>query len=441
MMQQIAGFPYMEIEFTRDGQVHDQQQVVETLAFVDQGNVTDLLVISHGWNNDMAEAGDLYRAFLDRSRGFLDADVLPGLSTRVFGVIAVLWPSKKFADQELIPSGAAAMGSVVTDTALRKQIDDLKGVFSQPGADAALEKAKQLISRLQDSPQARGQFVELLRSVVPRGSADAEDASERFFKIDGAELLNRLRPPFLTPGRPGGSTGGQASSIGNPSGSAAGFELSFSGFKAAARRLLNYVTYYQMKDRAGTVGRDGLNPVLRQIRARRPGLKLHLIGHSFGGRLVIAAAVGLPGQPPVGVNTITLLQAAFSHNGFARQYDGVNDGFFRRLVTEKMVSGSVLISHTENDKAVGVAYPIASHIAGQAAANLGDKNDLFGGIGRNGAQKTPEAIDGSLLQVGSAYAFQPGNLYNLEATAFIKDHGDVTGGEIVFASLTAMSQA
>ena len=59
------------------------------------------------------------------------------------------------------------------------------------------------------------------------------------------------------------------------------------------------------------------------------------------------------------------------------------------------------MTHTHNDKAVGIAYPLASRFSGDQAAALGDKNDKFGGLGRNGAQKmeTGETIDGVLLDV------------------------------------------
>ena len=45
-----------------------------------------------------------------------------------------------------------------------------------------------------------------------------------------------------------------------------------------------------MKDRAGVVGKHGLNPLLRGICAPLARtLRIHLVGHSFGGRLVTAA--------------------------------------------------------------------------------------------------------------------------------------------------------
>ncbi|HSS77667.1 MAG TPA: hypothetical protein VLV54_13095, partial [Thermoanaerobaculia bacterium] len=257
------------------------------------------------------------------------------------------------------------------------------------------------------------------------------------------DLLQRLSVPVLPAASAAHSGGGAAgfSSAGGAAGSAASFGL-LSGIKGAAFKLLNLITYYQMKERAGTVGRSGLNSVLQKIRARRPNLRLHLIGHSFGGRLVSAAALGPDGLPqPVKLTTLSLLQAAFSHYGFAQNYDPGKDGFFRKVVSESRVAGPVVITCTLNDKAVGTAYPLASQIAGQVAAAFGDKNNRFGGLGANGAQKTPEAVDGKLLPAGGTYHFASGKLYNLNADAFIKNHSDIAKNEVAHAILTAMAAA
>ena len=43
----------------------------------------------------------------------MDGHFVSGIDARKFAVLGVLWPSKKFAEEELIPSGAAAAGSPV----------------------------------------------------------------------------------------------------------------------------------------------------------------------------------------------------------------------------------------------------------------------------------------------------------------------------------------
>ena len=100
-----------------------------------------------------------------------------------------------------------------------------------------------------------------------------------------------------------------------------------------------------------------------------------------------------------------------------------------------------MITHTKNDRAVGIAYPLASRISRQQASALGDQNDPYGGMGRNGAQHTPE-VDADavseLLAVGRVYAFAPGRVYNLRADQFISSHSDVTGPQVAYAVLNAV---
>jgi hypothetical protein len=64
--------------------------------------------------------------------------------------------------------------------------------------------------------------------------------------------------------------------------------------------------------------------------------------------------------------------------------------------------------------------------------DFGDEDDLFGAMGRNGAQKMEagEAVEGKLLPVGGAYTFKADTYFNLEASDFIKDHNDVKGPEL-----------
>ncbi|MGZ7072906.1 MAG: hypothetical protein ACXVKL_10750 [Candidatus Angelobacter sp.] len=210
--------------------------------------------------------------------------------------------------------------------------------------------------------------------------------------------------------------------------------------------MLNLTTYYQMKQRAGIIGSTALNPMLRAIAQQNPQLHIHLIGHSFGGRLVTATAAGTGDATILKAHSMTLLQAAFSHYGFAKNWDKKNhDGFFRRVVDNHAISGPIAITHTVSDKAVGMAYPLASLLAGQNAAGLGDKDSDYGGIGRNGAQKTPEAIDGNLVVVGEKYIFMAGKLHNLNALNsagdLIKSHGDVRNRDVAYTVLSAIAAA
>jgi len=139
------------------------------------------------------------------------------------------------------------------------------------------------------------------------------------------------------------------------------------------------------------------------------------------------------------LQTMSLLQTAFSHNGFSKSMNG----FFRSVVDDKRVKVPILVTYTPNDLAVGIAYPTASRLSGTVASAFGDKDDKFGGLGRNGAQKMEprEVVQdvGQLLPVGGSYGWQPGCFHNLESSKYIVDpkggdaHGFVTGKEVAWA--------
>ncbi len=431
--------PVFDVEFTRSGAVFNPAQVDTLLNGLD--GLTDLFVMSHGWNNDMAEARALYDELSTSLEDVRDA-IFEDLNERSFGELRIFWPSKKFADEDLIPGGGAASATSENDEALQQQLEELKndpirlGQRDQdPARATALSNAQALIPRLQSEPAARAEYVSLLRSILNPSDAHADDGSEEFFTADPESLFASLSPPVNAPG-PTHTVGG-ATDL-RRQGAASGLGDLLSGVKAAARRLANFTTYYTMKERAGTVGREGLGPLLQRIRQQESTLRLHLIGHSFGGRLVTTAANTLaPATPAI---TLTLLQAAYSHNGLAGNFDQAgHDGAFHSVLSERRISGPIIITHTRNDKAVGIAYPLASRLARDAAAALGDAKDPYGGMGRNGAQHTAEAEGhfGDLLEVGGTYAFAPGGVFNLNADNVIHDHGDVRGQQVACAILNA----
>lgn len=473
-MKTLHGFPYFEIQFDTEGGLVDPAHASDAKGFITSAaaGVTDVIAISHGWNNNMEEAQRLYDAFFANFRARLDKGAIMAPASRTFAVLAVLWPSKRFEDADLIPGGAASLGPIggaggvgggaaaaapggapgPSDDQLRKLVDDLKAYLESPATNAKLDAAKALIPNLQNSAADQAKFVELVRSSVGAQAASADDASDQFFTRPAIEVMAEFSKPLFTMPAPGGGGGGGAAggvvggmggAAGGPGGGAAGFVGNFlGGIKNAAKNVLNFTTYHAMKARAGTVGTNGLNQVLRELKAGKPTLKIHLVGHSFGGRLVTAAADGPDNQPAVPVNSMSLLQAAFSHNAFATKFDKKNDGLFRKVVTEDKVTGPIIVTHTRNDRAVGLAYPLASRLASQKASALGDENDTYGGIGRNGAlaKFTPEAATGQLLAVDMVYQFAAGKrIHNLVADQFITDHGDVARAEVAQAVLSAIA--
>lgn len=379
-MNTPCNLPYFEIEIDASGNFVTPSQVDDIAAFIQNGKPRNVLVMSHGWNTDMSDARSLYEYFFTQ---FCKTLAVRGKSAKDCAVVGVLWPSIKFADAADIPGGAAALA---------------------------------------DNPAAQRAFVDALRATLPAQPAD-EEGAHQLFGMPGDDLLDLLSAPIFGGAPPADVDEGGAQSIGS----------AFAGIETAALNLANAITYYQMKDRAGIVGKNAVRAALDRFRSL-PDVRVHLIGHSFGCRVITAAAANTA-KP---VDSMTLLQAAFSQNSFSPDYDSTHKpGAFRNVIDPGKVNGPILISHTVQDKAVGLAYAVASRLALQNGAAIGDANDPYGGLGRNGAQKTPESTDGDLQSESSTYSFAKGKIYNLNADAIITAHGDIVKPQIANALLQA----
>jgi hypothetical protein len=451
-------YPYFPVQFTKDGTVFQQSDVDALMSAVAAGPnaPSDLFFMCHGWNNNMDDATDLYAALAGLIKAQVDAN--PALSARKYAICGVLWPSKKFEDRDLIPSGAAALNDAVTIDQLKSRVRDLRSLYAASEwpaaagpAPAAFDEIESLMDDIEDDPAAQARVVDLLRPLLPQDAASSDDASQRFFETGTktliANLKKQLNPPVIPAGTGAASIDPFSTEPASGLGGAASFRDVLGGIKSGFLNFLNYTTYYLMKARAGDVGVKGVAPLIQKLRGSRGDLRIHMIGHSFGCRLASAAINALPEQEQFRPDTVLLLQGAFSHNGFALDDGGeVGRGVFRDVIDQKKVRGPILITHTRNDKAVGTAYPIASRINGVVAAALGDANDVFGGLGSNGTQTkdtTPERTMGTLLAVGQAYPFANGvkasTPCNLLADEFIKGHSDIRKPEVAFALTVAMA--
>src|SRR6185503_7095736 len=273
-MPDIAGIPYFELEFNKEAKlVHPEQQQAVIDSLKAGASPTDLLVFSHGWNHDEGEARALDRVFFTTLAADLKSDGT--IPARQFAILAVFWPSKKWAEKDLIPGGAAsAANDLAADKVLLEQIAILESIT---GKD--LSELRTLAPDLGDSKSAREKFTRAVIDLLP---AEAAEDNAQLTKasvatdVAGDKLLDKLsRKPVEAP--TGGMQG--AASIGDlahtsGSGSAAGLGDLFSGIKAGAMNLLNVTTYYQMKSRAGIVGEQGVNRVLRAIRAAVPSVRI-----------------------------------------------------------------------------------------------------------------------------------------------------------------------
>ena len=178
-----------------------------------------------------------------------------------------------------------------------------------------------------------------------------------------------------------------------PTDNAQGIPNPFTTLWNGGRELLRSMSYYEMKNRAGVIGRNGLGPMLGKLAAADPGIRIHLMGHSFGARLV---AYSLSGLPPAAtgakspVKTLYLIQGAFSHFAFANPVpDVLVSGPGALSAFTHNVNGPLLSTFTAADRAVGWWYPAASALAHQDAEAADDLTYQWGGMGHDGYQQPP----------------------------------------------------
>jgi hypothetical protein len=422
--------PYAHVAFTRSGTPAHPEQQAEALALLDRVGATDALVLVHGWNNDIPAAERMYAALADRV-----ADLLPPGSASV-AVIGVLWPSVRWADADDIAGGgvavgeaesalAAAIGQSVEDPDLAAQLLALTGrLDTTQGRAEFLAAARQL---LPDERAAATDDEDPVPAPLRDGDADAVFDAVRIAAADaGEDPLVGQAPPGA-----GGAPGVAPDLLAEGTAGAGLFGMSW---PALAQQILNTTTYYTMKARAGDVGARGVAPLVDAINAAAPQRRVHLAGHSFGARVAAAAATSITTP----IESLTLLQGAFSHYGFTRDFArSGRDGAFVGALGNGLIHGPVVITHTHNDRAVRLAYAIASRLAGQAGAGVGDRGDLYGGIGANGSLGTG-ATELTLGDAATAYDFQAGGVHNLRADSTVIGHSDVTNAAVANALTQAM---
>lgn len=391
---------------------------------------SELLVLCHGWNNDEAAARALYDRLLSSLIASAEARGDRAL-THELAVLAVYWPSRQFDfdfEHGAVGGGAATAASAGEDAepVLIEQLNWLESLCDSDVELAALARARTLAAGLNDLRSAQDAFVAALLPLADGETADPGDGlpagADRLAGRDLLDRLGRPLPPDLEDRGP------------ELSGGAAGVRNALGIIGRGAARFLNLLTFWKMKARAGAVGRDGLAPALAALRSEQTlAPRLHLAGHSFGARLASAAVLALPDGR---AHSLTLLQGAFSHHGFAENVEGTRDGAFRGVISDAKIAGPILATHTRNDRAVGLAYPLASRLSRDDASQLGGPADAFGGIGSNGAVRTAEADDLTLPDASSASApltLTPGRIHNLMADRHISNHSDVTGAAVAAA--------
>ena len=434
MSTDLHGFPFWTLEFDKDGSPADAG-ALDT--FVDQvagQALTDLYVISHGWNNDRDKALALYDRYFAEVRKIVDAK---GVGARI-GVAGVIWPSILWPDDAAasartdvvapaMSGGAVSMGMGPPPPLATASLDDVHAALNKgyktSEQQRLLTELIALLAERKDSDEALQKFQQALGQLLASERAGAASDKANPDAADGAVGLM----PFKDFRRLLDTLGHQMPQPGG--GGAAGLLDGLGKLWDGAKDVLRVGTYWQMKERAAVVGRAALGPLIARLQGRAPATRVHLIGHSFGARLVSNALAGLPATsvgPASPVKSLLLLQGAFSHFAFADvlPQDHTRSGALKGMAAR--VDGPLLATHSLRDLAVGRVYPAASFVNRDDSSAAQDQASRWGGMGNDGAQAV-EALRMPLGDVGTVYPFRPGKWINLDANQVII-HGGLPSG-------------
>ena len=416
--------PFRPIHFDADGDLVRETPAAFSQWLADQ-HITDLFVFSHGWNNDESTAMKLYNGFFGAMSDVLDA---PGLARKrsdaVIGTAGVIWPSILWPDE--VPQTSTGGGAASFNTTAEPEPDlfgDLKKVFVLPDQQAQLDQLKALLDSRPHDDAALKQFkAGVSRLLAPPDAAPPQDNLEKRGLADNNDDYRDIFDALAD----------DESSDNSDGGGAAGFDI-FERLWNGAKGALRVASYYQMKDRAGMVGEKGLGPLLAPLNVR-----IYLIGHSFGARLVSHTLKPLPAGK---ARMLLLLQGAFSHFSFAKQlpFDKSRSGDLAGV--DAKVDGPLITTHSLLDSAVGRAYPLASIVARQDASAATDADYRWGAMGHDGAQCV-NARNLALNAPHDQFSFSPGTWLNLDGNRVIVNggppsgaHSDIIHPEIAWVTL------
>jgi hypothetical protein len=371
---------------------------------VSRDSITDLFIMSHGWKGDLPSAQEQYGAWVgamakcadDRQRARQRPDYRPL-------VVGLHWPSQPWGDEEFGAAGSASPSIEAHVEEYARRITDtldvraaLRTIFTAAEREPAPEHLPQ---------EVQAAYTLLDREAGLGGEGEGAAPGDDREPFDPEERYQAARQLGLSFGDPD-----VTDDLLSP---------------------LRQLSFWKMKDRARRFGESGGHALLQAVLAVRDGLRVHLMGHSFGCIVVSASVAGPPGGAglPRPVQSLVLVQGALSLWSCCSDipYRHGRAGYFRPMVSGNLVAGPIVTTRTRFDTAVGRWYPLGAGAAGQIDF-APDDGPRYGGVGTFGLRGPGlDLVDLDLQAADQPYAFQGGRIYNLECSGVIRNGGGAAG--------------
>jgi hypothetical protein len=443
-MKSVNGFNFYALNFDEKGSLTEGNEFQDFRQAA--GIATDAIFLAHGFRNDVNDATSLYTKFLGTFRGHLARPEFAEIAGRKYIVGAVYWPSKALPESFTIDGDTGGVQAADPDLAMRVSATLKLALLKElvPEKAAALDQAAALLPLIENDSGVQDQFTALVLQTLEGSVLDATEGLPLVQQQRGSDMLPKLSAPVIVTASDENEGGVQAlDSLGNGVGGVESFGSVVGTILGGVDKFLNLTTWYIMKNRSGVVGETGVAQAVRDTRAANASIRIHLVGHSLGGRLMAGCAKSLAQAPLLQPDSMTLLEAAFSHYGFSANNGKGLAGYFRDVIVKHVVKGPLIETFSAQDTVVGLTYSVASRLADDNTKAIGDADDEFGGIGRNGAIKTTESSFQPLrpaVSLHAPYVFRTGLVNCLDGSGgLIKDHGDITNADVTYAFASAVA--
>lgn len=422
----IVAFDADSNERRDDSDAPDGRMSAKLIATAAEQRPTDLFLFSHGWRGDMPSAIDQYDRWID-AVALLEEDRKAMGATFKPLWCGIHWPSEPWGDEEIQAAAFDVVAGAGSDAALldmraiylerlglgdnaeaakqleiimQSNIDDPAATTLPPEASAAYERLSQMLDTEPSDPSTPDDHVDF----------DAQAAFEAFDEEDGAFGVGSFLGGILAP--------------------------------------LRVLSFWTMKKRALKVGATGVHEMVAALQNAVPGLRVHIMGHSFGCIVASSLCAGADGTKPLPrpVQSLVLVQGAFSFWSYAEKIPSTKKpGFFAAMMQRGAVKGPVVTTQSTFDLAVGKWYPRATSLvresvdfAAEAAGATPDFSKIvWGAVGTYGLQGFSKVDSAQMLPADGTYRFTPGHVTNVESSAFIKKmvgasgaHSDIDGPEV-----------
>jgi hypothetical protein len=411
----LGDVPFYVIQFDKDGECTSPQALTSLVEA--SRSRSDIFVFAHGWNNDWEAATARYDDFIERFTAVRRAQWSPPDREFTPVLVGVFWPSTAL----VMPSEQGP------DIAGVDPADEDLAVVEEALAPEQQQRLRALVTQVTGGGGGLKELAGIVASALGEGDDELAGAEPAVSADELLEVWQGAFPEAERQVEPGGFIEDEGEGLGDPD--AAGFDP-----LGLVRKVLRLATVQRMKDRAGRVGGNGVAAMLRRLANESDG-RIHLVGHSYGAKVVLSALCHGP-APGRDVDSVLLLQPALSAYAFTDDFRGRRGGYRDAL---DRVRQPIIATRSRHDSPLRRFFHLAVRRRSDLAeAQIAGKVSDFAALGGFGPQLVPGGVEDLVMpDVGDAYPLAAAHrVIAVDGTGFISGHGDVESDQTAWALLS-----